>query len=244
MNLASSLQKSPFHLALSSGFFGFYAHVGFLKAIFELDLKPISYSGSSAGAIVAAAAANGFSIGEIEKLITGVSRKDFWDPSFGFGLLSGLKLETMLAKEIGSEFENLKFPMQISVFDIYAKKTHVIKSGNLALAIRASCAVPFMFHPVKIDTRYYWDGGIADKMAISEIPKEIKVLSHYLESTSIDPHSLYELKRDQKSFAERSDSLKVIQLKNLPRANPFTMNRGPEIIEAAYKKTLEQMLSN
>lgn len=237
MNL-SLFQENPFHLALSSGFFGFYAHVGFLKAIGEFDLKPTSYSGSSAGAIVAAAAAKGLSIKEIESLITGVSRKDFWDPSFGLGLLRGRKLQLLLERELGSDFNALSKPMRIPVFDIATQKTHVFTSGNLARIIRASCSVPMMFHPVKIDQRFYWDGGIADKMAIHGIPNDQKILSHYLESTSRDPHSIYELKRDQQTSKIRANNLVLLQLKSLPRANPFAMHRGPEIVEAAYRKTL------
>lgn len=237
MTLLNTFREQPFHLALSSGFFGFYAHVGFLKAIYEFDLNPSSYSGSSAGAIVAAAAAKGLSIKEIENLITGVSRKDFWDPSIGLGLLRGQKLQTLLEREIGFDFNSLTRPMRIPVFDIVTQKTHVFTSGNLAQVIRASCSVPILFHPVKIDRRLYWDGGIADKMAVHGIANDKKILIHYLESTSRDPHSIYELKRDQQAATKRGNNLLLIQLKKLSRANPFTMYRGPEIIEAAYRQT-------
>ena len=238
MSLLNTFQQQPFHLALSSGFFGFYAHVGFLKAIHEFDLRPASYSGSSAGAIIASAAAQGLSIKEIENLITGVSRKDFWDPSFGLGLLRGRKLQLLLERELGTDFNSLIKPMRIPVFDIATQKTHVFTSGNLARIIRASCSVPMMFHPVKIDRRFYWDGGIADKMAVHGLANEQKILSHYLESTSRDPHSIYEFKRDQQFARRRGQNLTLIQLKNLPRANPFAMHRGPEIIEAAYRQTV------
>jgi NTE family protein len=243
MSLLNTFREKPFHLALSSGFFGFYAHVGFLKAIHEFDLKPASYSGSSAGAIVAAAAAKGLTLQEIESLITGVSRKDFWDPSFGLGLLRGRKLQTLLESEIGSDFNSLSLPMRIPVFDILTQRTHVFTSGNLARAIRASCAVPLMFHPVKIERRLYWDGGIADKMAIHGISVDQKILSHYLESTSRDPHSIYELKRDLQTSKAREKNLLLMQLKKLPSANPFAMHRGPEIIEAAYRQTVSVLKS-
>lgn len=242
MKLIDELQQNSFTLALSSGFFGFYAHVGFLKALHELEIKPSAYSGSSAGAIVAAAAARGFSFQEIENLILGVSRKDFWDPSIGFGVLKGRKLEELLIQEIGSDFSELTKPMRIPVFDIAKQATHVFTSGNLARTIRASCAVPLMFHPVRIEKRFYWDGGIADKMAVHGLDKDQKILSHYLESTSRDPHSIYELKRDQHNSKTRGKNLVLFQLKNLPRANPFAMHRGPDIIEAAYRQTLSLMI--
>lgn len=243
MSLIQTFYEKPFHLALSSGFFGFYAHVGFLKALYEYELKPVSFSGSSAGAIVAASAAKGMSIKEIENLITGVSRKDFWDPSLGLGLLKGRKLQLLLERELGSDFNSLIKPMRIPVFDIVTQKTHVFTSGNLGRIIRASCAVPMMFHPVKIDRRFYWDGGIADKMAIHGIEKDQKILSHYLQSSRRDPHSIYELKRDEQASKARGDNLLQLQLKDLPRANPFAMHRGPAIIEVAYRQTLNALKS-
>lgn len=238
MKLVEDLQQKPFTLALSSGFFGFYAHTGFLKALSELQIYPSGFSGSSAGAIVAAAAARGLSIKEIESLILKVSRKDFWDPSIGFGLLKGHKLENLLSDEIGIDFTALEKPLRISVFDIATQSTKILSTGNLARTIRASCAVPLMFHPVRIEKRFYWDGGIKDKMAIHGLNDDQKILSHYLESGSRDPHSIYEFKRDQRTFKSRGQNLVWLQLKNLPRANPFAMYRGPEIIEAAYRQTL------
>lgn len=43
MTLQTWLEENPFTLALSSGFFGFYAHAGFLKALEERGLAPERY---------------------------------------------------------------------------------------------------------------------------------------------------------------------------------------------------------
>lgn len=231
----------PFTLALSSGFFGFYAHVGFLKALEELHLVPSAYTGASAGSIVAAAAARGMTVKETEKLILEVSRKDFWDPFPGFGLLRGQKLQRLLEREIGTDFKELSKPLRISTFDVSTRTTKVFTSGSLAPAIHASCAVPVMFHPVKIESKYYYDGGIQDKMAIHGIHQDEKILSHYLESSRKDPHAIYEFKRDEKSLLARKENLLRVQLASLPRAHPFAMNRGPEIIKAAHLKALEEL---
>ena len=47
--LCEALQEEPFTLVLSAGFFGFYAHVGFLQALEELELRPQAVIGVSAG---------------------------------------------------------------------------------------------------------------------------------------------------------------------------------------------------
>ncbi len=232
------LADKPFTLALSSGFFGFYAHVGFLKAIEEIGLKPSAFSGTSAGAIVGAAAARGLSTKEIEKLFIRISRKDFWDPSLGLGLLRGQKFQRLLEIEIGDDFSQLQKPLRIPVFDIASRTTKVFTSGNLARAIRASCAVPFMFHPVRIDRRFYWDGGIQDKMGIYGIGQNEKILCHYLEGNKRDPYAFYEAKRDEKAAKARGKNLIQVCLKGLPQSHPFAMHLAPDIIEAAYKKSL------
>lgn len=234
----------PFTLSLSSGFFGFYAHVGFLKALAELRVQPSAYTGSSAGAIIAAAAASGMSIKDIEALALRVSRDLFWDPYPGLGFLRGRKLQKVIEREIGSDFGKLQKPLRVSVFDIATRSTKVFTSGNLARTIRASCAVPVMFHPVRIDRRFYWDGGVKDKMGIHGLPLEEKILSHYLENRSRDPYSIYELKRDQSSVLARGGNLIKLELKGLPRSGPFALHRGPAIIEVAYKKTLRELTSS
>ncbi|MGZ3692120.1 MAG: patatin-like phospholipase family protein [Pseudobdellovibrio sp.] len=234
----SAFFDKPFTLALSSGFFGFYAHLGFLKALEELRIKPTAYTGTSAGAIVAAAAARGMSIKEIENLIRGVSRKDFWDPALGFGLLRGRKLRELIAREIGADFKELKAPLRIPVFDIMERTTKVFTSGNLARVIQATCAVPLMFQPVRIGRRFYWDGGIQDKMGIHGLNKNEKILCHFLKSRGQDPHGIYERKQNANELLDRGENLVQVQLEGIPTAHPFAMDRGAEIIEAAYKKTL------
>lgn len=230
--------KSQFTLALSSGFFGFYAHVGFLKALDKLNLQPSIYSGSSAGAIVATAAAKGMTVKEIEKLVLGVSRKEFWDPGLGFGFLQGRKMQNLFEREFGNHFDQLQKPLRISVFDMTNFSTQVFTSGELGRVIRASCAVPFMFHPVRINKKFYCDGGVLDKMAVHGLDFKENIISHYLESSSRDLHGLYELKRDQKVIQSRGKNLNCIQLKNLPQAHPFALDHGKEIIDQAYKKSL------
>jgi len=55
------LREGPFTLAMSSGFFGFYAHAGALSALLDAGLSPAALSGSSAGALVTGLYAGGVS---------------------------------------------------------------------------------------------------------------------------------------------------------------------------------------
>src|SRR5262245_4716936 len=57
--LGDWLARGPFGLAMSSGFFAFYAHTGMLSALVARGLAPVHVAGSSAGALVAGAWAAG-----------------------------------------------------------------------------------------------------------------------------------------------------------------------------------------
>lgn len=59
LTLKEWLEKGPYTLALSSGFFGCYAHCGAIQALEEAGCLPSRIIGTSSGALVAAAWAAG-----------------------------------------------------------------------------------------------------------------------------------------------------------------------------------------
>ncbi|RZA01589.1 MAG: patatin, partial [Proteobacteria bacterium] len=97
-HLRDWLGEGPFTLALSSSFFGFYAHCGIAAALFEAGLVPAKVSGASAGALVAGALASGLSPSEMADICFALARQDFWDPGLGFGYLKGKKFSAILGK--------------------------------------------------------------------------------------------------------------------------------------------------
>lgn len=230
MTLLEHLKSSPFTLALSSGFFGFFAHAGLMRALEEQNLKPSKFTGASAGAIVAAAMAHGMSTSELEPVLRRLKKEDFWDPSFGLGLLRGAKLEAMV-RELLSE-RSQQVPLAISVFDIFSLQTRSMSGGDWARAVCASCAVPLMFQPVRMGKRLYWDGGVKDKMALHGTPPEERVLVSYLPGR--DFHSIYERKRDVNQLTRNRSAL---VLTDLPAVNPNALNNGFKAFEEAYRKT-------
>ncbi len=228
MNLRKWLDRGPFTLSLTSGFFGFYSHLGFMKALLETDYTPSKYRGCSAGAIVSAAFASGQSLKDFEKLLTSIQRSDFWDPKLGAGFLGGEKFFKLLKKQLMPDFNSLKAPLEVSVFDIKSAKTLTLKAGSLPEAVWASCAVPLMFHPVKINGRHYWDGGLFDPLAIIDIDPKERVLIHDISNKTllgIAPNSSH-LK-----------NAKIVRVKDIPTCGPHKMDLGPEIIASVYKQS-------
>lgn len=50
-------------------------------------------------------------------------------------------------------------PFRVAATELPSWKTHVFNSGDLASALAASCATPYLIHRVRIDGISYTDGG-------------------------------------------------------------------------------------
>jgi len=164
-------QTAP-HLgvALGGGFARGIAHVGVLKVL-EAENIPISFiAGTSVGALIGAAYCSGVSVEELEQLATRVRFKHFasWTLSrYGFAsnqrmigfLNSTLKVKT---------FEELRIPLAVTATDFSTGDGVVFNSGPLVDPVRASCAYPGMFLPVKIRGRLLVDGMLAH--AVPTVP--------------------------------------------------------------------------
>ncbi len=228
--LGDWLGAQPFSLAMSSGFFGFYAHTGMLQTLTEhAGVRPTLVTGSSAGALVGGAWSAGVEPAQLAERLLGMRRDDFWDPALGVGLLRGRKFEQLLRDLLPVHaIERCLVPLAISVFDIVARKTHVLRTGDLSAAIRASCAVPVMFHPVWIGKRAYWDGGILDRSGIAGIPAGDRVLTHHLISKAPWGTEL---------ALPRRPGMVTLVLDGLPRSGPYKIDAGHRALDVAREAT-------
>lgn len=234
--LAQALADRPFALALSSGFFGFYAHAGVVMALDEAGLTPAQLSGSSAGALVAGLWAAGVPARVIAEELLALERGDFWDPAPGLGLLRGRlfreRLERLLP--VGT-FEQCRVPLAVSVFDLGARRTRVLGQGDLASALVASCAFPVLLQPVRREGRLLSDGGIADRPGLAGLaraPAGQRTLYHLLASRSPwrrpgSPHL---------RPPDRPDTV-TLRFGRLPRVHPFRLAAGRAALTTAHRLT-------
>jgi NTE family protein len=228
--LGDWLAARPFSLAMSSGFFGFYAHTGMLDALTRHGLRPQLVAGSSAGALVGAAWASGLEAHALADRLIALDRRDFWDPAPGAGLLAGRKFDRLLRELMPTPLaEHCRVPVKISVFDIARGRTRVIDRGDLAPAIRASCAVPGLFHPVWIGRRAYWDGGILDRPGLAGVPEGERVLFHHIAARA--PW------RARPPAVPRRPNMVTLVLDELPRSGPFKLEAGRRALELAREAT-------
>lgn len=230
--LAEWLREGPFALSMSSGFFSFFAHTGLMSVLVEENLLPSRVSGSSAGALVAGAWSGGVEPDVLSEELMKLKRQDFWDPALGLGFLRGKKFRDKVDALLRVRtFEECRVPTAISVFDVLARKTHVLEKGDLAPAICASCAVPGLFHPVRVDGRMYWDGGVSDRPGLMGMPEGERVLFHHIASRSpwrkVDSEAMKIPKRER---------MTTIVIEELPRSGPFRLDEGRRAYHVAHAR--------
>lgn len=234
MTLRDWLAKEPFKLSLSAGFFGFYSHCGFMKALWDSKIYPSALSGSSAGALVSSLICAGMTPYQIEEALLPMRKTDFWDLKLGFGLLAGLKFESLLKRYLPEQFETLKYPLNVSTFDLSSRTTRTHQQGNLLLAVRASCCFPLLFHPVQINGKRHIDGGVADWLALKSLSHDDRVMIHMLE-----PQGFMSQTMKRKILGQvKSKSHKVVTLREHLPMGPNRMHLAQEAIDKSYHQTL------
>lgn len=225
------LEEAPFALGMSSGFFGFFAHCGVLTVLEEEALLPARVSGSSAGALVTGAWAAGLSASGLADELLRLRREDFWDPTPGLGLLAGrlfrARLEALLPVD---DLAQTRVPAAISVYDVARRRVRVLTSGPIAPAVHASCAVPFMFHPVVHAGGFLVDGGVVDRPGLAGLADAPRVLFHHLAS-----RSPWRRRGSEALLIPRRPGLVPLVIDALPRVGPFRLQEGARAFEAARK---------
>jgi NTE family protein len=139
-------------VALSGGGFRGMAHIGVLRVLERHGLKPDFIAGTSAGSLVGALYASGKSAADIELLAS----KIFWPK-----LLGSRGLADFCRDNLPRTFAELSIPLSVVVTALPSKAMAVLDSGELAPAIAASCAMPWLLRRVKIGDSVYMDGGCA-----------------------------------------------------------------------------------
>jgi len=164
--------RAPLKIALALGGGGTrgFAHIGVIKALEAQGIVPDIVVGTSAGAVVGAlyaAGYTGFQLQELaiplqrESIVTGVmTRRGFLD-------CDGLR--RYVNERVGQRpLEKLARSFGVVATNLQTGQPIVFRSGETGLAVCASSAVPALFVPVNISGRDYVDGGL-----VSPVPANI-----------------------------------------------------------------------
>src|SRR4051812_8424057 len=163
----SAAAKTPsLGLALGGGFARGIVHVGVLKVL-ERERIPIRFiAGTSVGALIGAAYCSGVSPAELEEIASKVRFRDLarWTLS-RYGFATNLRMNGFLNRILKVKtFEELNLPLAITATDFVTGEGVVFRSGQLAEAVRASCAYPGVLLPVTVNGRLLVDGMLAHSL--------------------------------------------------------------------------------
>lgn len=216
------LKKHNIGYALSGGGARGFAHLGALKALEERNLKPNIISGTSAGALAGVLYADGYTPEEICDMFKHTKFKQFVEFTLPTnGLFRPTGLHRFLKNNLRAKsFEELQIPFIAVATDWNnAKTTNFYEGEALIDAVVASCCVPLVFAPVKIDGEEYVDGGIFKNLPASTIRDQCNVLFGINVSIIMPP----EYKQNLKYFAERTFNMMSI-------SNTFADNKLCDVL--------------
>lgn len=179
-------------LVLGGGGAKGFVHLGVIRMLDSLGIRPDLVVGTSMGAIVGALYASGYSDRDLDSLarslpLSELVRPRVQAPSRAYTLFRPLvyweiddgkiHLAQAAVPEQGTDaalnktllrsnlialgdFRRLPIPFYAVATDLATQQAVPLSSGDLAQAVRASMAIPFLFEPVRIGDRTLADGGL------------------------------------------------------------------------------------
>ena len=158
-------------VVLGAGVARGWAHIGVLRELDAMGLRPQVVVGSSIGAVIGGCYAAG-KLDGMEQFALSLTRRrvlGLLDISFnGGGLIGGERLRQRLEAAM-SECRIEDLPVQFAAVATEIRTGHEVwlTSGRLVDAVRASYALPGVFEPVKIGGRWLFDGAIVNPIPVS-----------------------------------------------------------------------------
>jgi NTE family protein len=250
------MTRKKIGLALSGGAARGFAHLGVLKILAEHNIPIDFIAGTSAGSIVGGALACGVSVEEIIK----IGRKVSWFNMTGFsfspkGILSNASMGAFINQYFPfKRFEDLPIPFAAVACDLETGEEVVLRdAGDLALAIRASCAIPGVFVPIETEGRKLIDGGIVAPVptkAVKKLGAEIIIAVDVISSGATywgTPSTLLGvffqsaimlLRTAAKHQHYRAD---IVIIPEIAHLRPDEISKMDEFIEAGERAALEKI---
>lgn len=243
--------------ALSGGFIKGFAHLGVIQALIENDIKPDIISGVSAGALAGVFYADGNEPYRVLDFFSGCKFQDLTKlviPRAGFFDLKEF-IDFIRTNIKAKNIEDLQTPLVVTATDLDHGRSVHFRSGSIPERIAASCSMPIMFAPVRINKTNYIDGGVFSNLPVSTIRKECeKVVAinvsplvvsekYKLNIMNIALRSYHFMFRAN-TVQDRRDADLLIEPYNLEKYNNRELNKAEEIFKVGYdtaKKELDRL---
>ncbi len=168
-------------LVLGGGGMRGMAHVGVLKAMERLGIGYDAVIGTSIGALIGAMAAGGFGTEQMETIVSGLQKEDYFRLNFVKFLLKGMRAPSVYRGDLFRQ--RLEEILPRCTFGELQKPFYCnavcLETGGLAFwgapgfadislvdAVYSSCCLPGIFEPFERGGLHYMDGGIVDALPL------------------------------------------------------------------------------
>lgn len=244
-------------LVLSGGAARGAAHVGVLKVLLAAGVSIDCVAGTSAGALVGGAFAAGMGVEELEGIALRMRWRDFGAMTLSrLGVQTNARMEQYIRERFPvTRFEDLPIPFAAVATDLHTGRAVVLTGeGDLAFAIRASCAVPGWYVPVTdAEGRQLVDGGLVAMIPVAAArafsPEVVIAVDVNHEGAKFlgAPRSVLGVLFQSMMFVQRTASrheLRAADVSVLPRVGHIRWDelaRASELVEAGEAATREAL---
>ncbi len=156
-------------LALGGGGVRGVAHIGVIRTLEDHGFIIRAISGTSAGGIVGAVYAAGFSTSKLETIVVELDQDRSYErhQNDGPSLLGIANIEEKLTNILSEKtFDELKIPCAVTAGCLETGQEIILHQGKVVEALLATIAVPGIFPSQKLGGRLLIDGGILDPVPI------------------------------------------------------------------------------
>ncbi|MCW8125399.1 patatin-like phospholipase family protein [Microbulbifer halophilus] len=171
-NANTAPARSPcIGLALGSGAAKGFAHIGVLRVLEQMGVRPQVIAGTSMGAFVGAA----YSAGDLDRLEDWVRLLDNWKVfslldinwTLSGGVLGGKKpFRAFFESFEYRNIEDLPLPLTAVATDLHTGQEIWLQEGNLQDAVSASCSIPGLLSAKSLSGRWLVDGAVVNPVPV------------------------------------------------------------------------------
>jgi len=150
-------------LGLGGGAARGLAHIGVLQVFEREGIALDSIVGTSMGGLIGALSATGLDAREVAEIARGFHFPRWFLPG---SILAWSSLFASAVPVLSGTFEELTIPLAVTGVDVETGAQVVLHTGPLLPAVQATCSVPGILPPVKLDDHWLLDGGIVNVLPV------------------------------------------------------------------------------
>ncbi len=218
------------------------AHIGALKALHRHGITPDEYIGTSVGAYIGALAAGGLSPDQIEDIGLAIRRCDvldynwlglLWSRGRSRSLYRGKALHDLYRRTLPVDrWDDLKYPLYATSVDLGSSQEVIwgmpgYRDIPVHDCVVASCSIPGIYPPKKINQYHFVDGGLVDTLPVkvAVFTKADLIIAIYLEPREAPATSV-----ERKGVAAILQQSQSILSRTLVRHNLHYFDKAPIVL--------------